>query len=133
MWLQMTQPTPRSIFLRVKWLVQPFLRKDPYQGSIGWYKYPGGPIGIDYLILNQQRMSSLVHLPLVFSLPGLTKTENVILKYWFDWNGSNGWWRPSEAIVDDWLWMDRDGDLDNGPDCREQFEEYKKNNPLYEL
>ena len=109
--------------------------KDPYQGSIGWYKYPGGPIGIDYSILNQAE-NVIVSSSTFGFFPTWTNrnAENVIApKYWFDWNTSNGWWRPSEAIVDDWLWMDRDGDLDNGPDCREQFEEYKMNNPLYEL
>lgn len=109
--------------------------KDPYQGSIGWYKYPGGPIGIDYAILNQAE-NVIVSSSTFGFFPAWTNrnAENVIApKYWFDWNASNGWWRPSEAIVDDWLWMDRDGGLDNGPDCREQFEDYKKNNPLYEL
>ena len=62
-----------------------------------------------------------------------TNAENVIApKYWFDWNNSDGWWRPSEAIVDDWFWMDRTGDIDNGVDCKKQFDKYKETNNLYQ-
>ena len=107
--------------------------KDPYQGSIGWYKYPGGPIGIDYSILNQAENVILSSSTFGF-WPVWTNrnAENVIApKYWFDWNASDGWWRPSEAIVDDWFWMDRQGDLYNGVECKEEFEKYKKTNRLY--
>ena len=107
--------------------------KDPYQGSIGWYKYPGGPIGIDYSILNQAENVILSASTFGF-WPVWTNTnaENVIApKYWFDWNASDGWWRPSEAIVDDWLWMDRSGNVSDGAECRKQFDKYKETNSLY--
>jgi hypothetical protein len=107
--------------------------KDPHQGSIGWYKYPGGPIGIDYSILNQAENVILSASTFGF-WPVWTnqQAENVIAPmYWFDWNASNGWWRPSEAIVDDWLWIDRSGKVSDGVQCKEQFEQYKKTNSLY--
>ncbi len=34
--------------------------KDPYQGSIGWYRYPGGPVGVDYSILNTAKNASCI-------------------------------------------------------------------------
>lgn len=107
--------------------------KDPHQGSIGWYKYPGGPIGIDYSILNQAENVILSASTFGF-WPVWTnqQAENVIAPmYWFDWNASDGWWRPSEAIVDDWLWIDRSGNVSDGVQCKEQFEQYKKTNSLY--
>jgi len=107
--------------------------KDPYQGSIGWYEYPGGPIGIDYSILNQAE-NVIISASTYAFWPTWTNrnAENVIApRYWFDWNASDGWWRPSESIVDDWFWLDRDNNLDTGETCRKEFESYKKTNPLY--
>jgi len=106
--------------------------KDPYQGSIGWYKYPGGPIGIDYSILNQAKNVIISASTYAFWPVWTNTTANVVApRYWFDWNNSNGWWRPSESIIDEWYWLDKDGSVELGSDCKEMFEEYKKPNTLY--
>jgi len=43
-------------------------------------------------------------------------------KYWFDWKTSEGWWRPHESIVDDWYWLDREGDLMTGVECKKEYD-----------
>lgn len=52
-------------------------------------------------------------------------------KYWFDHKISNGWWRPDDSIVDDWFYLDREGNLTNGVECKEQYERYKLTNNFY--
>lgn len=89
--------------------------KDLYQKNIGWYNYPGGPVSIDYSILNTAKYAIISASTFAF-WPIWTNNEliNVIApKYWFDWSRSNGWWRPEDGIVNDerWLWLDRNGDL----------------------
>ena len=39
--------------------------------------------------------------------------------YWFDWSGSDGWWRQQDSIPNDerWLWMDRDNNLYESKTC----------------
>ena len=66
--------------------------KDPYQGSIGWYKYPGVPLESTILSLIQQRMRSFLPQHLHFDPVWTNKECDVIApKYWFDWKNSNGW------------------------------------------
>jgi hypothetical protein len=89
--------------------------KDQYQKNIGWYLYPGGPVSLDYSILNTAKYAIISASTFAF-WPIWTNKEllNVIApKYWFDWSRSDGWWRPKDGIVNDekWLWMDRQGDL----------------------
>ena len=77
--------------------------KDQYQKSISWYKYPGGPVGIDYSILNTAKYAIISASTFAF-WPIWTNNDlvNVIApKYWFDWNRSDGWWRMKDGIVKD--------------------------------
>lgn len=106
--------------------------KDPYQGSIGWYRYPGGPVGVDYSILNTAKNAIISSSTFAFWPVWTNKNCSVIApKYWFDWKISDGWWRPDDSIVDEWYWLDRDGDLMIGNDCKSEYQEYKKNNEFY--
>jgi hypothetical protein len=89
--------------------------KDQYQKNIAWYVYPGGPVSIDYSILNTAKYAIISASTFAF-WPIWTNNNlnNVIAPaYWFDWSRSTGWWRPKDAIVNDdrWLWLDRHGDL----------------------
>jgi hypothetical protein len=89
--------------------------KDQYQKNISWYVYPGGPVSIDYSILNTAKYAIISASTFAF-WPIWTNTNlnNVIAPaYWFDWSRSTGWWRPKDAIVNDdrWLWLDKHGDL----------------------
>jgi len=102
--------------------------KDPYQKNISWYIYPGGPVSIDYSILNTAKYAIISASTFAF-WPVWTNNEliNVIApKYWFDWSRSNGWWRPEDGIVNDerWLWLDTDGDLYPGSVCKEERDNY---------
>ena len=75
--------------------------KDQYQRNISWYQYPGGPVGIDYSILNTAKYAIISASTFAF-WPIWTNNDlvNVIApKYWFDWSRSDGWWRMKDGIV----------------------------------
>ena len=38
---------------------------------------------------------------------------------------------PDDSIVDNWTYMDREGNLSKGDDCRVEYQEYKKKSPYY--
>ena len=102
--------------------------KDQYQKNISWYKYPGGPVGIDYSILNTAKYAIISASTFAF-WPIWTNNDlvNVIApKYWFDWSRSDGWWRPKDGIVNDmrWLWMDQQGGLYQSDTCIEHAQKY---------
>ena len=102
--------------------------KDQYQKNISWYTYPGGPVGIDYSILNTAKYAIISASTFAF-WPIWTNNDllNVIApKYWFDWNISDGWWRMKDGIVNDdrWLWMDSQGGLYESSTCIEHANEY---------
>ena len=105
--------------------------KDQYQKNISWYKYPGGPVGIDYSILNTAKYAIISASTFAF-WPIWTNNDlvNVIApKYWFDWNISDGWWRMKDGIVNDqrWLWMDKEGGLYESNTCIEHAAVYYDN------
>jgi hypothetical protein len=106
--------------------------KDPYQGSIGWYVYPGGPVGVDYSILNTAKNAIISSSTFSF-WPVWTNLECDVIapKHWFDWKISDGWWRPYNSIVDDWYWLDRNGDLMTGIECKKEYEVYKNTKQFY--
>ena len=105
--------------------------KDQYQKNISWYKYPGGPVGIDYSILNTAKYAIISASTFAF-WPIWTNNDlvNVIApKYWFDWSRSDGWWRMKDGIVNDpnWLWMDKQGGLYESNTCIEHAAVYYDN------
>ena len=105
--------------------------KDQYQKNISWYKYPGGPVGIDYSILNTAKYAIISASTFAF-WPVWTNKDlvNVIApKYWFDWSRSDGWWRMKDGIVNDqrWLWMDQQGGLYETNTCLEHAAVYYDN------
>ncbi len=105
--------------------------KDVDQKHIGWYKYPGGPVGIDYSILNTAKYAIISASTFAF-WPIWTNNDlvNVIApKYWFDWSRSDGWWRMKDGIVNDqrWLWMDKEGGLYETNTCIEHAAVYYDN------
>ena len=42
-----------------------------------------------------------------------------------------GWWRPDDSIVDNWTYMNREGNLFKGDECKVEYQEYKKKSPYY--
>lgn len=102
--------------------------KDQYQKNIAWYTYPGGPVSIDYSILNTAKYAIISASTFAF-WPIWTNNQllNVIApKYWFDWSRSTGWWRPYDSIPNDerWLWLDRDGFLYQSDTCIRERKEH---------
>tara|TARA_R100000742_G_C4277092_1_gene98674 strand:- start:1770 stop:2696 length:927 start_codon:yes stop_codon:yes gene_type:complete len=95
--------------------------KDQHQKNISWYTYPGGPVSIDYSILNTAKYAIISASTFAFWPIWTNKQlENVIAPmYWFDWSRSNGWWRPYDGVVNDekWLWLHRDGNLYSTDTC----------------
>ena len=96
--------------------------------KIGWYQMKGGPLSIDYSILFTAKNSIISASTFAFWPVWLsTDAENVIApKYWFDWNISDGWWRPVDSIVAEWNYLDKDGYLMNGDDCWQEYRHYNK-------
>ena len=102
------------------------------QGS-GFYVYKGGPIGIDYSILNNAVNSILTSSTFAF-WPAWTNTKakNIIApKYWNDYKRSTGYWRGDDNIVDDWMYIDTSGIMMSGTDCKEEYREYRKRHEFY--
>ena len=102
--------------------------KDQYQKNISWYTYPGGPVGIDYSILNTAKYAIISASTFAFWPIWTNKQLHAVIapKYWFDWSRSDGWWRPKDGIVNDesWLYMDMQGDLYESNICIEHAKEY---------
>ena len=102
------------------------------QGS-GFYVYKGGPIGIDYSILNNAVHSILTSSTFAF-WPAWTNTiaKTIIApKYWNDYKRSTGYWRGDDNIVDDWMYIDTSGIMMSGTDCKEEYREYRKRHEFY--
>ena len=102
--------------------------KDLDQKHIGWYEYTGGPVSMDYSILNTAKYAIISASTFAF-WPIWTNKQllNVIApKYWFDWSRSDGWWRPKDGIVNDdrWLWLSRYGLLYESKTCKTLADEY---------
>ena len=102
--------------------------KDQYQRNISWYQYPGGPVGIDYSILNTAKYAIISASTFAFWPIWTNKQLHAVIapKYWFDWSRSDGWWRPKDGIVNDesWLYMDMQGDLYESNVCIEHAKDY---------
>jgi hypothetical protein len=102
--------------------------KDQYQRNISWYQYPGGPVGIDYSILNTAKYAIISASTFAFWPIWTNKQLHAVIapKYWFDWSRSDGWWRPKDGIVNDesWLYMDMQGDLFESKTCIEHAKDY---------
>ena len=102
--------------------------KDQYQKNISWYTYPGGPVGIDYSILNTAKYAIISASTFAFWPIWTNKQLHAVIapKYWFDWSRSDGWWRPKDGIVDDesWLYLDMQGDLYESKTCIEHANNY---------
>lgn len=109
-------------------------QEDIEQGT-GFFKYKGGNIGVDYSILHNAR--NVIMSASTFSFwPVWTSnvTSKVIApKYWFDHKTSNGWWRGDDIIVKEWDYIDTQGNLMSGPECKKEYELYKLNNSYYTL
>jgi hypothetical protein len=110
--------------------------KDPLshlQGT-GFYEYTGGPIGIDYSILNNAVYSIITSSTFSF-WPAWTniKSKTIIApKYWNDYKRSDGYWRGDDNIVDDWTYLDKNGKIMSGSDCKEEYREYRKIHSFYD-
>ena len=102
--------------------------KDQYQKNISWYTYPGGPVGIDYSILNTAKYAIISASTFAFWPIWTNKQLHAVIapKYWFDWSRSDGWWRPKDGIVNDesWLYMDMEGGLYESKVCLEHAKDY---------
>ena len=102
------------------------------QGS-GFYVYKGGPIGIDYSILNNAVHSILTSSTFAF-WPAWTNTKAKTIiapKYWNDYKRSTGYWRGDDNIVDDWMYIDTSGIMMSGADCKAEYREYRKRHEFY--
>lgn len=95
--------------------------------KIGWYQMGGGPLSIDYTILNTAKYAIISSSTFSFWPVWLSKEVKKVIApmYWFDWNVSDGFWRPYDSIVIDWDYLDRFGNVKSGSQCWEEYEHYK--------
>lgn len=66
--------------------------------------------------------------------PAWINKEAVVMapKYWFDFKISNGWWRPDDSIVEDWIYIDRNDKVSTGEQCKIEYSIYKSKNEFYD-
>ncbi len=107
--------------------------RDTLRQGTGLYEYKGGNIGVDYSILHNAK--NVIISASTFSFWPVWTSEfanNVIApKYWFDYNISNGWWRGVDSIVEEWNYLDVQGELTSGKACKYFYEIYKESSPHY--
>ena len=46
-------------------------------------------------------------------------------KYWVRHNTSDGYWHAGDSLTQDWLWMDRQGQLTTTEECALELEAYR--------
>lgn len=93
---------------------------DPYKGD----HHLGGPVWIDYSILNQAK--NIIMSASSFGWwPVWTNVNNpkvVAPKYWAAHRINNGYWSCGESLVDEWGYLDLNGNFFNGNECRNEIE-----------
>lgn len=88
-------------------------------------------IGSDYSIINNAYYLILSNSSFAFFPTWLNEKVKIVIapKYWARHNISDGYWSSSQNIVKGWMYQDREGMLSNYEKCREEFNEFRKNNP----
>lgn len=79
--------------------------------------HTGGPVDIDYAILNSAKNIILSNSTFGFWAAYTNKLVNKVIapKYWFAHNYTDGdWWSTKDMIVRDWIYLDREGKIENG-------------------
>ena len=85
-------------------------------------------VGKDYAVIKNAKHVILSNSTFAF-FPVFTSDtiENIIApKYWARHEQSDGYWATEQNLYKDWMWQDRDGNLQTYDECKLELETYKK-------
>jgi len=90
----------------------------------------GGPIETDFCLLLNSKYVIIPNSSFSWWAAYLnTKAELIIApKYWSRFNISNGYWATSDMIAEEFMYLDREGNLSTPQDCLNEKNEFEKNN-----
>jgi len=90
-------------------------------------------VGRDYATIKNARWLILSNSSFAY-FPALTNEEAKLIiapKYWARHNVSNGYWATGANLCRDFIYMDREGNLQSYDECKREFEIYKLEHPEY--
>jgi hypothetical protein len=90
----------------------------------------GGPISIDYSILNKAKYSIIANSSFSWWATW-TNTENYFViapKFWGRYNNSDGHWSTGGSLTRGWNYLDTNGKLFTYEECLLEYNKYKKEN-----
>jgi hypothetical protein len=85
-------------------------------------------VGKDYAVIKNAKHVILSNSTFAF-FPVFTSDtiENIVApKYWARHEQSDGYWATEQNLYKDWMWQDRDGNLQTYDECKLELETYKK-------
>ena len=85
-------------------------------------------VGKDYAVIKNAKHVILSNSTFAF-FPVFTSDtiENIVApKYWARHEQSDGYWATEQNLYKDWMWQDRDGNLQSYDECKTELETYKK-------
>ena len=85
-------------------------------------------VGKDYAVIKNAKHVVLSNSTFAF-FPVFTSDtiENIVApKYWARHEQSDGYWATEQNLYKDWMWQDRDGNLQTYDECKLELETYKK-------
>lgn len=99
---------------------------------IGDYPCYHSEIGFDFYVINQAKYNILSNSSFGWWAAWLNDKSKLIIapKYWSKHNISNGFWGLGDQYVRSFMYMSREGVLQNHEECKEESLEFYKNNNL---
>ncbi len=85
-------------------------------------------VGKDYAVIKNAKHVILSNSTFAF-FPVFTSDtiENIVApKYWARHEQSDGYWATEQNLYKDWMWQDRDGNLQSYDECKTELKTYKK-------
>jgi hypothetical protein len=90
-------------------------------------------VGRDYATIKNARWLILSNSSFAY-FPALTNEEAKLIiapKYWARHNVSDGYWATGSNLCRDFMYMDREGNLQSYDECKREFELYKLQHPEF--
>jgi hypothetical protein len=99
---------------------------------VGDYPCYHGDIGFDFYVINQSKYTILSNSSFGWWAAWLNDKSKLTIapKYWSRHNISNGYWSLGDQYVRSFMYMSREGQLQNYEECKQESLEFYKNNNL---
>lgn len=92
----------------------------------------GGPIWIDWLLLNKCKNAIISASSFSFWPTWLNDNVNVIAPmFWGDHKNSDGYWSCGDSLMSGWSYLNKEGEVYSYEKCKELKIEYEKNKGLW--